>query len=60
MGGRLGAESAKHWNYYWMLNDLSEAPVFNALYKDAYQQKYRGMFDALKKATDNLLLGEDI
>lgn len=52
--------SEKHWNYYWMLNDLSESHAFNALYKDAYQQKYRGMYDALKKATDNQLLGEDI
>lgn len=47
--------SDKHWNYYWMINNMANAQAFNNLYKDAYQQKYRGMYDALRKAADNAL-----
>jgi hypothetical protein len=48
-------ESEKHWYYYWMLNDQSLRQAFKDLYNDAYQQKYRGMLEAINRATNNRL-----
>jgi hypothetical protein len=38
----------KHLYFYWMARDEAAIPSFNEKYADAYQQKYRGILEALK------------
>ena len=46
-------ESAdKYYNYYWMIRNLNQLQRFKNLYNDAYQQKYKGMFDAISKVAN--------
>ena len=42
-------ETEKHYNYFWMIRDSNQLRRFKELYNDSYQQKYRGMFDAIYK-----------
>lgn len=42
-------DSEKHYNYFWMVRNANQLRRFKDLYNDAYQQKYRGMFDAINR-----------
>jgi hypothetical protein len=44
-----------HYYFFWMLNDAHQIDMFKSRYNDAYQQKYRGMLEALKDAANNRL-----
>lgn len=44
-----------HFHFYWMVKNSRVIPVFNELYADTYQQKYRGMLEAMKAAVNNRL-----
>lgn len=44
-----------HYYFYWMVHAENNIHSFSALYADAYQQKYRGMLEAIKYATRNRL-----
>ncbi|MBC7948405.1 MAG: hypothetical protein H7Y42_11030 [Chitinophagaceae bacterium] len=46
-------DSGKHWTFYWMTSDPAEIEAFKRMYRDAYQQKYRGMLHAIKTAANN-------
>lgn len=45
----------EHYYFYWMVEDDESIDSFNSSYSDAYQQKYRGMLEAIKKADNNRL-----
>ncbi len=40
----------KHTYFYWMAHNADSIEAFRRRYQDAYQQKYRGMLEALKEA----------
>lgn len=42
-------ETEMHYNYFWMVRNNNQLRTFKELYNDTYQQKYRGMFDAINK-----------
>jgi len=44
-------ETAKHFYYYWMVQDPKEIDRFKREYTDAYTLKHRGMLRALQRAT---------
>lgn len=39
----------KHWHFYWMVDNVDHIADFEKEYNDAYQLKYRGMLEALKR-----------
>lgn len=51
-------KSGKHFYFYWMVSERTDIDLFKHQYTDAYQQKYRGMLEAIKDAANNRL--EDI
>ncbi len=57
---RLGAlhiprliHERKHHYFYWMARNEKAITAFTERYADAYQQKYRGMLEAIKDAANN-------
>lgn len=52
---RIENRNDRYYYYYWMLNDGEQIVTFRNRYDDAYQQKYRGMLEALKDAVNNRL-----
>lgn len=43
----------EHYYFYWMAQDDGAIPAFSEKYASVYQQKYRGMLEALKDAVQN-------
>jgi hypothetical protein len=39
-----------HFYFYWMVSERTNIDLFKRHYADAYQQKYRGMLEAIKDA----------
>lgn len=48
-------DRGKYLYFYWMVAADAEVKLFDERYTDAYQQKYRGMLEALKDAANNRL-----
>jgi hypothetical protein len=51
------AKRGKHFYFYWMVSERTDIDLFKHHYADAYQQKYRGMLEAIKDAANNRLEG---
>jgi hypothetical protein len=58
---RLKHERGHHY-FYWMAQNEGSIPAFTEKYADAYQQKYRGMLEAIKDAANNRieLIGDTV
>lgn len=53
-------DSGKHLDFYWMVTGPIQIPMFSEKYSNTYQQKYRGMFEAINEAANNRLgMGPD-
>ena len=48
-------DRGKHPYFYWMVANQAEVDLFTERYADAYQQKHRGMLEAIKDAANNRL-----
>jgi hypothetical protein len=51
---RLKSEM-NHYYFYWMVQTDESIEPFTERYADAYQQKYRGMLEAIRDAANNRL-----
>jgi len=49
------SEQPRHYYFFWMVRDEHDIEDFRKRYDDAYQQKYRGMLEALKDAANDRL-----